>query len=1249
MSHRFHSVVLLLLAARLWPQGIITTSAGTDWIFPDDGRVAVQGRLAGPAGVAADTQGNVYFAEPFLNMVMKLDARGILTVLAGNGLRRFAGDGGPARAASLAAPRGVAVDAAGNVYVSETLNHRVRKISPSGIITTLAGTGQAGFGGDGGPANRALLAYPEGLAVDAAGNVYILGVFGSGLRKVDASGVISTQAPGDAALATFLASFESSAIPFGLDEFIGIAADPAGNVYVPSEECTCILRVAPNGAFTRASGPLPFRARAVAIDAGGNLYVSLVDHRVGRISPGGIFTPIAGMGQTGFSGDGGPAAGARFHSPLAVAVDGSGNVYISDHRNYRLRRVTAGTISTVAGRGAFSGDGGPAVSARLNSPTHIVVDPSGNLLVADTFSNRVRKVTPGGVISTVAGTNEQGCCNYQDGIPATRATIAEPAGLAVDASGNLYIITVDGSIRKVSPSGVITTVTRGPDRGGSWNAAVDRNGNLYYGFVDGNDEGLLSRVQKVSPDGRLSTAAGSGPLGFSGDGGPATSAALGLVNGLAFDPSGNLYIADASNHRVRKVDTSGIITTFAGNGERGSAGDDGPAKDAQLDSPSGVAVDASGNLYISTGNRVRRVDSRGIISAYAGAGRYGFSGDGGPAASAAFALPGALAVDGAGNLYVVDLFNNRVRLVQAGPSPSILLSQKGLTFSAVAGGGVPPTQSFTVVNGGQGSLNWTAAASTVSGGQGWLSAAPATGASESGKAGSAADARVNPAGLAAGDYYGQVEVRAASAPNSPQSITVVLSVLAAGSRAGVSIQPAGLIFVGAPGGANPAPQALALSLPAGQPVTFRATASFGDGRAWFTIEPSSGTVGPGPSTRVELRPSSSGFAAGVYNATVTFTFSDGSTKLVQSLLVLSAGGGPPALGRPLVAQSGCNPTRLLPLFTSLGAGFSVTAGWPTPLEVRVVDDCGRAMTTGSVAASFSTGDPPVSLASLQDGRWAGTWQGRGSGQVTIALRAETRNPTLSGATDVTGGLQANANPPPEVAPGGVLNAASYALRSPMAPGSLVAIFGTRLADREAVAGALPLPIDLGGTTAVLAGRPLALLFAGANQVNAVLPFEMPINATHQLVVRRGTAISVPEPVSILLSQPGVFTKSATGQGEGIVIKVSPDGSQSIVGPGNGVTAGDAIVIYCAGLGSVEPGALAGSAAPVDPLARIPEGIRVTIGGLEAQVFFAGLTPGFTGLYQVNALVPEGVAPGNSVPLVLSQGDRASPPVTVAVR
>ncbi|MFK4066317.1 RICIN domain-containing protein [Streptomyces sp. NPDC029674] len=331
-----------------------------------------------------------------------------------------------------------------------------------------------------------------------------------------------------------------------------------------------------------------------------------------------VINTVVGTGVAGSDGDGGPAGSAELQVPGGIAVDSTGALYIADTENHRVRKVTPdGIITTVAGTGNMSavGDNGPAVSAQLKSPSAVAVDSTGVLYIADTENHRVRKVTPDGIITTVAGTGNMSAVG--DNGPAASALLNSPRAVAVDSAGVLYIAEHDGH-----------------------------------------------RVRKVAVDGTITTLAGTGEAGFAGDGGPAVSAQLNTPRALALDSAGNVYIADYKNDRVRKVTADGTITTVAGRGDQGTWGD-GPAPTVLVLAPVGLAVDSAGVLYIAeNGRRVRQVTTDGMISTFAGSWRdRGFDGDGGPPAAALLSNPFGLAVDGDDSVYIADRGNNRVRKV----------------------------------------------------------------------------------------------------------------------------------------------------------------------------------------------------------------------------------------------------------------------------------------------------------------------------------------------------------------------------------------------------------------------------------------------------------------------------------------------------------------------------------------------------------------------------------------------------------
>jgi uncharacterized protein (TIGR03437 family) len=343
---------------------------------------------------------------------------------------------------------------------------------------------------------------------------------------------------------------------------------------------------------------------------------------------------------------------------------------------------------------------------------------------------------------------------------------------------------------------------------------------------------------------------------------------------------------------------------------------------------------------------------------------------------------------------------------------------------------------------------------------------------------------------------------------------------------------------------------------------------------------------------------------------------------------------------------------LIPIFTQLGASFTTTAAWPTSLELRVVDDCGDPMIAGSVVVTFSSGDPLVALTSLRDGRWTGAWQARNAAAapVTITAKAQLTSPNLAGTAVIGGNVQPNASAP-VIAAGGAVSSASFAPLAPLAPGSLVRISGSNLAQGSTLVTELPLKTELNGTQVLLAGRSMPLRYASDGQIDAVVPFDVPINATQQMIVRRAASYSGPEPVIIAATQPAIFTKDGSGKGAALLAAIKPDGTQFIVDADNPVTEGDTVVISCAGLGPVDPPIAAGSAAPAETPSQTVNPVTVTIGGQPATVVSAVLAsnPDLTGVYQVTVTVPSGITAAPDVPLIVTVADQSSQPVTIAVK
>jgi len=694
----------------------IATVAGSASL--GDGGPAIDAQIATIQGIAADRSGNLYLSDTGHNCVRKIDPKGIITTVAGVGTAGFSGDGGPAAAAQLNLPYGLAVDPNGYLYIADLGNNRVRRVSPAGTIDTYAGRDGQGSSGDGGPATSAQMLSPRNLALDSAGNLYIAEFAGHRVRRVTPDGLMATFA-GDG-----IAGLGGDGGPATMAQLAfpaGLAFDGNGNLYIADSGNERVRQVLPTGDIVTFLGDstavtllTPF---ALAADASGDLLVVDATSVVHEFTTAGKWITFAGTNEPGFSGDGGPATAAQLAQSLDLSIDPSGNLYIADQR--RVREVNPkGLIATVAGADYLYGigDGGPATAAELYLPSSAALDAAGDLYIADTGTSRIRQVSSSGAIATVAGTGA--ASPGGEATPALTTALMTPTGVAVDQFGNLLIVETGAHrVRQVAGDGLIRTIVGtgaaglGPDllpptqtqlrapRG----ICLDGAGNLYIADT-GNHRVLLVPAQGV-----VSTAAGNGAPGMAGDGGPAPLAELNQPTACALDSAGDLYIADTYNHRIRKVDTTGAITTVAGTGAAGESGDEGPAQAASLNTPRGVAVDDNGNIYISdTGNNcIRQVTPDGLIHLIGGTATAGFSGDGGPALSAWLNAPGGILLDGSGDLYFADTNNNRVReLIPAGViTPPAVLPPTPLTVvntASLSSGPVSPGELVTIFGSGMG-------------------------------------------------------------------------------------------------------------------------------------------------------------------------------------------------------------------------------------------------------------------------------------------------------------------------------------------------------------------------------------------------------------------------------------------------------------------------------------------------------------------------------------------------------------------
>ena len=647
--------------------GLIETVAGDGTnAFGGDGGQAQNASLSFPIDVAVDGAGNVYIADTFNNRIRKVGTDRRISTFAGTGVATYSGEGIASQEA-VNQPYGIAVGPDGNVYIADLGNNRIRRVSPPGcapsncVISTVVGNGAWGYGGDGGPATNAQLKNPADVVFDGSGNMYIADRGNNVIRRVAANGIISTVAGGG---------------QYG----------PGGSV-------------GDGGPGTQA---VLYNPSQVDTDSNGNVYIADTRHHRIRMLQAGTFTisTVAGTGATGWTGDGGAPTNADLFNTWGVAATTPGTFWLSQSvevavsQQNRVRKVASNVIQTVIGGGL--GSGGAAINAMVDPRGGEAVDTGGalpDLYFADGNNNVVRRVDGDtGIIDNIAGTGTAGYSG--DGGSALNATLRTPFDVAVDAAGSVVYVadTFNNVVRKIS-GGVITTVAGTGQYGYSGEGTatqenlaaprgvdVDRFGNLFIADSDS------FRIRKVTTGGVISTVAGSALSGSAGDGGSATLAKLKTPSDVVVADDGTFYIADAQSNVIRRVNTAGIITTFAGNGNQSFSGDGGPSINAALKGPAYLALDAVGNLFIadSQNNRVRRVDAAGLIQTVAGNGQAGATGDGGSATAAAIGPTTGVAVGRSGDpLFVSAKDTFRVRIVSFGGAP-----QATATFTRTS---IPPT------------------------------------------------------------------------------------------------------------------------------------------------------------------------------------------------------------------------------------------------------------------------------------------------------------------------------------------------------------------------------------------------------------------------------------------------------------------------------------------------------------------------------------------------------------------------------
>lgn len=623
---------------RVDPWGVTDPEAG-DGIpgFSGDGGLAINARLNTPTAVVADGEENIYIADAGNHRIRRIRAyERIIETVVGNGLPDNGEEGVPALQAGLTWPMGLALDSKGNLYIADAGSHRIRKVTPDGIISTVAGNGKPGFSGDGGPARLAQLNRPVFLLADSSDGLYVVDQGNRRIRYIDNQGIIRTLVGG------------GDQPPEGQPPLKVALKEPRA-VSLPLERGKLLISDA---------------SRVLIWDADDQVRV------------------LVGSDTPGFAVEEGQATGAKFRDPWGIFADTSfRRIMIVDHTNGMLRGLdTLGFLKTLVG--GHLGDGGLAVEGKITLPYAVLPLPGGAYLIADTGNHRVRKIAPDGILSTVAG---NGDLSLVEEVKATEAGLGQPVSLAWSPDGSWYIadrelnvvwkVTPDGILHRFAgKGGVGADFSQGPpsSNGETPSArevelrepsgvAVSPQGEVYIAERSGH------RIYRVTPSGFIERIAGTGQPGLAKDGDPLLTSPLREPTALAFGPDGRLYVAETGNHRILALDLSSQrISVILGSGEPGSILPEGRSpQEVTLNHPEGLAIDAVGTLFVAdTGNhRILKLIPQGKVSVIAGQGVPGFGGDDSWAVEAFLFEPRGLSLDADGNLLIADSMNHRVRLI----------------------------------------------------------------------------------------------------------------------------------------------------------------------------------------------------------------------------------------------------------------------------------------------------------------------------------------------------------------------------------------------------------------------------------------------------------------------------------------------------------------------------------------------------------------------------------------------------------
>jgi len=642
--------------------------------------VTVKTQPTGPNQTCVVTNGSGVGTTSAITDVT-VDCKAIAVIggaIGGPGFRDGTGAG-----ARFNSPARIVADSAGNLFVTDAPNHVIRKISPTGVVTTLAGKpGQPGYAD--GTGAMAQFNNPSGLAIDSTGNLYVADGDNQVIRKVTPAAVVSTIA--GTAGSTGSADGHGAAA-----RFLGpraVALDKSGNLYIADSGNNTIRKMTAAGDVSTVAGTAGQHGSVDAAGAAARFYLPLdiaadanyvyvadsLNNEIRRVTPAGSVSTLAGTTTFGKADGTGPAA--QFNGPRGIAVDAAGNVYVGDSNNGLIRKITpAGVVTTLAGGGNASGSG---TSAGFHGPAGVLVTATGVLYVADSSNGTIRKIAPDLSVTTIAGApSMSGLLNSESG-PTLFST---PEGIAADTQGNLYVADSNNSVvRKIAATGAVTTFS---DPGASiptaWGTAIDSKGNLFVAAF------YEHTIRKVAPDGTVTVFAGLTGASGSLDG-QGTGARFNRPAAVAIDGLDNLFVTDTSNYTIRKITPAGVVTTFAGSGVPGPG--DGAGAAAQFNGNYGITVDNVGNVYVTEiiNNTIRKITPAGAVSTFAG--HVGASGSvDGIGDAARFTTPVGIAADSMGNLYLADTGNALIRKISSTAEVTTVAGTRGVF--AVTPGALP--------------------------------------------------------------------------------------------------------------------------------------------------------------------------------------------------------------------------------------------------------------------------------------------------------------------------------------------------------------------------------------------------------------------------------------------------------------------------------------------------------------------------------------------------------------------------------